>query len=201
MAAMTSGHSYLRVSQWFESVYTLQRNNLTNTSYVWPHRSHVWQLSTKSLLSQNWGSAPRMKSWLPAIVRPGRHTRLPHSPSTKPPRSRVGMIRQSSYWATRFTGPHKTRYAVSINQSLSIRAKMMWSLKPWNSHDPLPTLPSECSTFPYLPYPVTTTTTSTSTQHSQYILLVHEKRVLHASGTYHSSSTDGYQLSIAYLVA
>jgi hypothetical protein len=45
-------------------------------------------LSTKSLLSQNRVHAPRMKSCLPVIVRPDRHSRLPHSTSTKPPRSR-----------------------------------------------------------------------------------------------------------------
>jgi hypothetical protein len=40
----------------------------------------------------------------------------------------------------------------------------------------------------------------TSTHHSQTILLVHEKEVLLVSGTYHSYSADGYQLSIAHLV-
>jgi hypothetical protein len=39
-----------------------------------------------------------------------------------------------------------------------------------------------------------------STQRNHHILLVHEKEVLHVSGTYHSSSTDVYQLSIAHLV-
>jgi hypothetical protein len=39
-----------------------------------------------------------------------------------------------------------------------------------------------------------------STHRNQHILLVYEKEVLHASGTYHSSSTDDYQLSIVYLV-
>jgi hypothetical protein len=39
-----------------------------------------------------------------------------------------------------------------------------------------------------------------STQHIQDILLVHEKGVLHVSGTYHSTSTDGYQLRIERLV-
>jgi hypothetical protein len=32
---------------------------------------------------------------------------VPHSPSTKLPRSRVRTVQQSNYWATRFTGPHK----------------------------------------------------------------------------------------------
>jgi hypothetical protein len=34
-----------------------------------------------------------------------------------------------------------------------------------------------------------------STHRSHHILLVYEKEVLHVSGTYHSSSTDVYQLS------
>jgi hypothetical protein len=82
-----SGHSYPRVSRWFESVYTLQGKNLTNTSYARPLGSHVWQLSAKSLLGQIRVPAPEMKSWLPATVQPGRHPKLPHSPSNKPPQS------------------------------------------------------------------------------------------------------------------
>jgi hypothetical protein len=38
------------------------------------------------------------------------------------------------------------------------------------------------------------------THHNHDILLANKKEVLHVSGTYHSSSTDGYQLSIARLV-
>jgi hypothetical protein len=36
--------------------------------------------------------------------------------------------------------------------------------------------------------------------HTQDTILVHKREVLHASGAYHSSSTDGYKLSIAHLV-
>jgi hypothetical protein len=36
----------------------------------------------------NLGPTPEMKSWPPAMVRPGRHPGLPHSPSNKPPQSR-----------------------------------------------------------------------------------------------------------------
>jgi uncharacterized iron-regulated protein len=39
-----------------------------------------------------------------------------------------------------------------------------------------------------------------STHRIQDILLVHERKVLHASGTYHSTSTGGYQLRISHLV-
>jgi uncharacterized iron-regulated protein len=38
------------------------------------------------------------------------------------------------------------------------------------------------------------------THHIQDILLVHERKVLYVSGTYHSTSTGGYQLRIAHLV-
>jgi hypothetical protein len=52
-----------------------------NISYVRPLGSHVRQPSVKSLLSQNRALAPEIKSWFPAIIRPGRHFGLPHSPS------------------------------------------------------------------------------------------------------------------------
>jgi hypothetical protein len=39
-----------------------------------------------------------------------------------------------------------------------------------------------------------------STHCNHHFLLIHKKEVLHASGTYHSSSTNVYQLSIAHLV-
>jgi hypothetical protein len=80
------------------------------------------------------------------------------------------------------------------------------TLEPRNSRDPLPTLPSEWSTFPYLPCSVTTIYMNiniTSPHHIQDIILVQKKRgggLLHASGTYHLTSTDSYQLSIAHLV-
>jgi hypothetical protein len=57
----------------------------TNMPYVWPLRSHVQQPSKKSLLSQTWALALGMKFWPLAIIRPGRHPKLPHSPSNKPP--------------------------------------------------------------------------------------------------------------------
>jgi hypothetical protein len=44
----------------------------------------ICEVSTRSKL----GPAPKMKSWLPVIIRPSCHHVLPHSPSTKPPRSR-----------------------------------------------------------------------------------------------------------------
>jgi hypothetical protein len=39
-----------------------------------------------------------------------------------------------------------------------------------------------------------------STHCNHHIFLVHEKEVLHVSGTYHSTSTGVYQLSIEHLV-
>jgi hypothetical protein len=58
-----------------------------NTSYAWPHESHIRQPFTKSLLGQNQTPAPRMKSWLLAIVRPSSRPKLHHSPSNKPSQS------------------------------------------------------------------------------------------------------------------
>jgi hypothetical protein len=89
-----NSHSYPRVSWQFKSIYTLRGKNLTNTSYAWPLKSHVWQSSSKSLLSQNRASTPGMKSCLSTIVRPGRHPGLPHSPSTKPSRCREGRFKK-----------------------------------------------------------------------------------------------------------
>jgi hypothetical protein len=79
-------------------------------------------------------------------------------------------------------------------------------LPPWNleiATTIFPPFPSEWSTFPYLSRPVTPTDMNiniASTHRNHHILLVHEKEVLHASETYHSSSTDVYQLSITHLV-
>jgi hypothetical protein len=77
-----------------------------------------------------------------------------------------------------FTKPHKTQYTVNTNQILSINIKTMGSLIDTGGG-----------------YHI-----ETSTQHSQDNLLAHEKEALHTSGTYHLSSTDGYQLSIAYII-
>jgi hypothetical protein len=75
-------------------------------------------------------------------------------------------------------------------------------LEPQNSHNPLPTLPFRVIYFPLFAPP------GHANKHEHKhkplliiatILLVHEKDVLHASETYHSSSTDVYQLSIAHL--
>jgi hypothetical protein len=61
------------------------REEPDNTSYVRPIRSDVRQPSVKSLLGQNQASAPGMKSWFQAIVQPGCHPGVPHSPSIQPP--------------------------------------------------------------------------------------------------------------------
>jgi hypothetical protein len=75
----TSSYSYSKVLRWFETIYTLYGKNLTDTSCAWPHGSHVRQPSVKYLC----------------------HHGMSHSPSSKPPQGRAGIIRQSSYWATR----------------------------------------------------------------------------------------------------
>jgi hypothetical protein len=94
------------VPRWLESIYTLHGKNLTNTSYTWPPGSHIWQPLVKSLLSQNRVYAPGMKSWLPAMPNPTVILGcLILSPSSR--LEEGGTVRQSSYRATRFTGPHK----------------------------------------------------------------------------------------------
>jgi hypothetical protein len=113
----TSGHSYMRVLWWLKLIYTLKGKNLTNTSYVQPPGSHVRQLSAKSLLGQNQALASGMKSWLP--VTPAWPSFWATSFSLQQTTSKQrGVVRRSSYWATRFIRPHKTRYAVSTNQGL-----------------------------------------------------------------------------------
>jgi hypothetical protein len=162
-----SDHSYLRVLRWFELVYTLQGKNLTNTSYAWPLGSHVQQPSMKSLLSQNRVSAPGIKSWLPAIVWPGHHPGLPHSPSNKPPQSREGRFDKAVTKLLGLLSPinltccHYNSKLVHRGQNDAVLNQQRRGLPPWNLGIPMalsPPFPSEYSTFPYLPHPVTTTT-------------------------------------------
>jgi hypothetical protein len=70
-----------------------------------------------------------------------------------------------------------------------------------NSHGPLPTLPFRVNHFSLF------TSLGYNNKHEHKllliiatILLVHEKEVLPTSGTYYSSSTDNYQLSITHLI-
>jgi hypothetical protein len=81
--------------------------NLTNTSYAWPLGSHVRQPSVKSLLIRNWAPAPGRKSWPPAIARPGRRPGAASFSLQQTTSKQGGTIPESSYWATRFTRPHK----------------------------------------------------------------------------------------------
>jgi hypothetical protein len=123
----TSGHSCSRVSWQFKSIYTMQGKNLTNTSYAWPLESHIRQSSMKSLLSQNQVSALGIMSWLLAIIRPGRHPRLPHSPSDKPPQSREGRFDKVVTGLLGLPGPINPTCG-QYKSSLAIGAKMTWSL-------------------------------------------------------------------------
>jgi hypothetical protein len=59
-----------------------------NMSYARPLGSHVRQPSAKTLLGQNRAPDPGMKSCFLAIIWPGRHPGLAHSPSIKPPSGR-----------------------------------------------------------------------------------------------------------------
>jgi hypothetical protein len=147
-------------------VYTLQEKNLTNTSYAWRLGSHVRQLSVKSLLSQNWAPAPGMTSWPPVIVQPDRRRRLPHSPSNNPPWSREGQFDKVVTGLQGLPGPINPTYGqyesklIHRSQNNTVLNRYMRGLPPWNlgiATTLSPPFPSECSTFPYLPRPVTTT--------------------------------------------
>jgi hypothetical protein len=148
----------------------------------------------------------------PAIARLGRHHGLPHSPSNKPPRSWVGRFDKVVIGLLGLPSPINLTWSlyksmlVLGGQNDVVLNQHRWRLPPWNlgiATALSPPIPSEWSTFLYLPHLVTPTNMNiniASTHHNHHILLVHEKEVLHASGTYHLSSTDVYQLSIAHLV-
>jgi hypothetical protein len=63
----------------------------------------------------------------PSDTRLGHHPGLPHFSSNKPCQSR-GAIRQSSYWAARFTEPHKNPTCGQYKSKLAIGAKTTQSL-------------------------------------------------------------------------
>jgi hypothetical protein len=165
MTTTISGHSYLRVSWWFESMYTLQGKNLTNTSYAWPLGSHVRQQSVKSLLSRNWAPALGMKSWPLAIIRPSHHCGLPHSPSNKPPQSKEGWFDKIVTRLLGLSGPinptcgqYKSKL-VHWSKNDMVFNRHRRGLPPWHLRIVTalsPPLPSEWSAFPYFPRPVTT---------------------------------------------
>jgi hypothetical protein len=109
-----------------------------------------------------------------------------------------------------FPESHKTRHVVSTTQSLPTRAKTTRYListgggyhlgtSEYPRPAPHPFLLS-APLSPICPVGHTTSMNINLYAYIQDILLVHKREVLHASGTYHSSSTDDYQLNIAHLV-
>jgi hypothetical protein len=137
---------------------------MTNASYMWPFRSHVRQPSAKSLLGRNRAPALRMKSWLPAIVRPDCHPGLPHSPSNKPPCSREVRLDNVVTKLLGLPGPINSTYGqynsklLHRGQNDAVLNRHRRGLSPWNlriSMTRSPPLPFECSPFPYLPRLVT----------------------------------------------
>jgi hypothetical protein len=153
-----------------------------------------------------------MKSWPPVIVRPGRRPKMSHSPFNKPPRSREVRFDKVVTELLGLSGPINltcVQYKSNLihqGQNNVVLNRHRQELPPWNFKIATalsPPFPSKWSTFPYLPHLVTPTNMNirlASTHHNHHILLVHEKEVLHVSETYHSSSTDVYQLNIAHLV-
>jgi hypothetical protein len=162
--------------------------------------STVREVPTKSNLG------PYSQDEILAPAQPIHRRGPPHGPSKKTPWSR--KVRFDKV----VTGPHKPDM-----QSVQIKDCPSWpkqrgpyltqtgatAMESQNSHGSLPTLPFWVIHFPLFVCPVTPAYMNiniASTQRNQHILLVHEKEVLHLSGTYHSSSIDVYQLSISYLV-
>jgi hypothetical protein len=113
--------------------------------------------------------------------------------------------------ATQLIGPIKPDMRSVHNLRLAIGAKATWSLTDTDEgyhtetsevphHSLRPSLPSVPLVPLLAPPSLTTIITITSTHHNQNILLVHERGAVYVSGTYHPTSTDGYQLHIAHLV-
>jgi hypothetical protein len=165
MTATTNSHLYPRVSRQFKSVYMLQEKNLTNMSYVCPLGSHVRQPSVKSLLSQEIG--PLLLGWSlgpPVIVRPNRRPGLPHFPSNKPPQSREGWFDKVVTGLLGLPDPvnstcdqYKSKL-VHRGQNDAVLNRHMRRLASWNlriATSLSSPFPSEWSTSPYLPHPIT----------------------------------------------
>jgi hypothetical protein len=115
-------------------------SRMTNTRKV-PTKSNLGPCSRDEVLASS-DSLARPSSWAASFS-------LQQTTSKQ-----GGMIWQTSYWATRFTWPHKPNM-----QSLQIEAchrgqndvvlnRYRRGLPPWNSHDPIPTLPFRVIHFP-----------------------------------------------------
>jgi hypothetical protein len=146
-----------------------------------------------------------MKSWFPVIIRPDRHPRLPHSPSTKPPWSREVRFNKVVTKLLGLSGPIKPDIQLiqlkACPRGPKRRGGYHLGTSEYSRPAPHPSLPSA----PLSPICPTRSHhqawTQISTHHIQHSLLVQKREGLLASGTYHSSSTDGYQLSISHLIA
>jgi hypothetical protein len=144
----------------------MQGKNLTNTPYAWSLVFHIRQPSVRSLLSWNRVLAPGIKSSLPAIIRPGHHPRLPHSPSTKPCRSREGQFDKAVSKLLGLSGPKKptcNQYKSKLahqGQNNVVLNRLRQGLPSWNlviAKTGSSPFPSKCSMFLYLRCPVTPT--------------------------------------------
>jgi hypothetical protein len=140
-----------------------------------------------------------MKSWFSTIVWLGCHPGLPHFPSIKPPWSReVQFDRVVKLLGLRGPiNPTCDQYNSKLahrGQNNAVLNRHRRGLQPWNLRIAMtrsPPFPSKCSTFPYLPCRVTQTNMNIDL-YPTYIynnLLVYKAEALHASGTYHSTST------------
>jgi hypothetical protein len=108
------------------------------------------------LLSQNRAPALWMKTWLLAIVLPGRHPGLPHSPSNKRPRSREVWFDKVVTGLLGLLGPIKSDMrplqvkAFHRGQNDAVINRHKPGLPPWNlgiATVRSPPFPSKCSTF------------------------------------------------------
>jgi hypothetical protein len=156
----------------------------------------------KFLLGRNWAPAPRMNSW------PSASFSLQSKSTTWSREVRFDIVVTK---ATRLIGPHRTRHVDNIQLKAYHRGQNSVVLNRHGRGLPHRNLgiatilslpfPFECSTDPPTgPAQSSNSEYPISMHHNQSILLVHKRWVIYASGTYHSPSTNGYQLRIAVLV-
>jgi hypothetical protein len=129
--------------------------------YVWmKHPGHTYRGFVPAISERG------MTSWPPVIIQPSCHTGLPHSPSSKPPWSRVVRFYKIVTKLLGLPGPinptcgqYKSKI-VHQGENDAVLNQHRWGLPPWNLRRAMPLsppFPSKWSTFPYLPRPVTST--------------------------------------------
>jgi hypothetical protein len=146
---MTSCYSWSRVSRWFQSIYTLQGKNLTNTPYAW---------FPEALTHDNHSQVPTMSKSGPCSQDEVLALGLSPSKSKSTTWSREVRFDIEVTKATRLIGAHRTRHAVSTQLKACHQGQSDVVLNRHGRGLPhknlriatslSPPFPSECSTGP-----------------------------------------------------